>query len=163
LYDATRRETLGVVRLGEAKLAPPRRAPSPSYSLEVEFEEGIVLEGYDLSPSIAAPGDVVTLTLYWRAEGTPSRDYQVFVHLVGEDPQPAAQADGPPLNGDYPTGMWEAGETIVDPHPIPLPADLPPGEYRLRVGLYDLETMMRLARRDGGGDAVDISTPIQVR
>ncbi|HEY75191.1 MAG TPA: hypothetical protein G4O00_03295 [Thermoflexia bacterium] len=163
LYDATRRETLGVVRLGEAKLAPPRQAPSPSYSLEVEFEEGIVLEGYDLSPSIAAPGDVVTLTLYWRAEGTPSRDYQVFVHLVGEDPQPAAQADGPPLNGDYPTGMWEAGETIVDPHPIPLPADLPPGEYRLRVGLYDLETMMRLARRDGGGDAVDISTPIQVR
>jgi len=162
LYDVTRRETLGVALLGEAKLAPSRRMPPPSHPLEVEFEEGIVLEGYDLSPSIAKPGDVVTLTLHWRVEASPSRDYQIFVHLVGEEPRPVAQADGPPLSGDYPTGMWEASESIVDPHPFPLPADLPPGEYRLRIGLYDLETMARLTRRDGGGDAVDIPTPIQV-
>lgn len=163
LYDAERRETLGVVRVGEVKLAPPRRVPSPPRPLGVEFDEGIVLAGYDLEPALAEPGEVVTLTLYWAADGTPSRDYQVFVHLVGEGPEPVAQADGPPLEGDYPTGMWEAGERIVDPRPIVLPPDLPAGAYRIRVGLYDLETMVRLTRRDGGGDAVEIPTPLQIR
>jgi hypothetical protein len=36
------------------------------------------------------------------------------------------------------------GETIKDVHQLPLPADLPAGEYRLNIGLYLLETGERL-------------------
>ena len=162
LYDPQAGETLGVVRVGEAKLAPPEVAPVVAHPLEVDLADGVTLRGYDLSATIAAPGEVITLTLYWEARARPSTDYQVFVHLVGEGPEPVAQGDGPPLLGDYPTTMWAPGEVIADPHPVALPADLPSGRYRLLVGMYDLETLARLARLDGGGDAVEIPTAVEV-
>jgi hypothetical protein len=50
--------------------------------------------------------------------------------------------------------------TIEDTHTVVLPSDLPPGSYRLAVGLYDLATGDRLPLQDGG-DAVTL-TEIQV-
>jgi len=163
LYDPEAGETLGAVRVGEAKLAPPESAPAVPHPLRVDLADGVSLAGYDLSSAVAAPGDVITLTLYWEARETPSADYQVFVHLVGDGPEPLAQGDGPPLLGDYPTTMWAPGEIIADPHPVALPTDLPPGRYRLLVGMYDLKTLARLARLDGGGDNVEIPTAVGVR
>jgi len=110
-----------------------------------------------------APGEVVTLTLYWEAREAPLADYQVFVHLVGDVPEPVAQGDGPPLLGDYPTTMWAPGEIVADPHLVAFPADLPPGQYRLLVGMYDLETLARLARLDGAGDSVEIPVAVEVQ
>jgi len=134
----------------------------PAHPLTVELADGVTLRGYDLAPEVAAPGEVVTLTLYWEAREAPAVDYQVFVHLLGEGLEPVAQGDAPPLGGDYPTGLWAPGEVIVDPHPLLLPEDLPPGRYRLSVGMYDLETMARLARLDGSGDAIELPTPLDV-
>ena len=67
-----------------------------------------------------------------------------------------------PLEGDYPTSVWAAGEVIVDPRAIVLPADVPPGRYRLLVGMYDLDTLARLPRPDGAGDAIEIPDAIDV-
>jgi len=171
LYDAEAGETLGAVRVGEAKLAPPETAPQVAHPLAVDLADGVTLRGYDLSlaggetPPLrqVVPGAVVTLTLYWETREIPSADYQIFVHLVGDGPEPVAQGDGPPLMGDYPTTMWAPGEVVADPHPVALPADLPPGQYRLLVGMYDLETLARLARLDGGGDSVEIPTAVEVQ
>jgi len=163
LYDPGASETLGTVHVGEAKLAPPEAAPSVAHPLAADLADGITLRGYDLSPAIAAPGEVVTLTLCWEARRAPSADYQVFVHLLGAGPELVAQGDGPPLGGDYPTVMWAPGEVVADPHPVALPVDLSPGRYRLLVGMYDLETMARLARLDGAGDSVEILTALEVR
>ncbi|HIE37514.1 MAG TPA: phospholipid carrier-dependent glycosyltransferase [Anaerolineae bacterium] len=162
LYDPKTGRTLGVVAVGEAKLAPPAAVAEPAHPLTVELADGVTLRGYDLAPEVAAPGEVVTLTLYWEAREAPAVDYQVFVHLLGEGLEPVAQGDAPPLGGDYPTGLWAPGEVIVDPHPLLLPEDLPPGRYRLSVGMYDLETMARLARLDGSGDAIELPTPLDV-
>lgn len=74
-------------------------------------------------------------------------DYQTFVHL--RDPangQNVAQADGPPLAGWYPTSWWPAGEAVTDWRNFPLPADLPPGRYRLVVGFYDLAGQQRVGQ-----------------
>jgi hypothetical protein len=163
LYDAEASETLGAVRVGEAKLAPPESAPPVAHPLAVDLTDEVTLRGYDLSPVEVAPGEVVTLTLYWEARETPAADYQVFVHLLGAGPEPVAQGDGPPLMGDYPTTMWAPGEIVADPHPVTLPADLAPGQYRLLVGMYDLETLARLARLDGAGDNVEIPIVLEVR
>jgi len=163
LYDPEASETLGTVRVGEAKLAPPEVAPPLAHPLAVDLADGVTLRGYDLSATEVAPGEVITLTLYWEARESPSADYQVFVHLLGDGPEPLAQGDGPPLLGDYPTTMWAPGEVVADSHPVTLPADLPPGRYRLLVGMYDLATMARLARLDGGGDSVEIPTAVEVR
>ena len=177
LYDAEEGRTLGAVRVGEAKLAPPEAAPPVAHPLVVDLIGGVTLRGYDLSlaggetpvggetPPLqrVAPGEVVTLTLYWEAREAPLADYQVFVHLVGDVPEPVAQGDGPPLLGDYPTTMWAPGEIVADPHLVAFPADLPPGQYRLLVGMYDLETLARLARLDGAGDSVEIPVAVEVQ
>ncbi|MFC2031653.1 hypothetical protein ACFLWA_13115, partial [Chloroflexota bacterium] len=42
---------------------------------------------------------------------------------------------------------WLPGEYLTDTHLLQLPYDLPDGEYRLAVGLYDPETAQRLGAR----------------
>jgi hypothetical protein len=152
---------------GEAKLA--ERNPSASVPPSAtRFGDHIALEGITLSarPPQVAPGGVVTATLDWVADGRPSRAYTVFVHLVGADERTIAQADGQPLNAQYPTTSWDAGERIPDPHVLTVPADAPPGEYRLRIGLYLLETGERLPVIDANGqivaDHLDWPAPVTV-
>jgi hypothetical protein len=48
------------------------------------------------------------------------------------------------MKGIYPTTLWQPGEFVTDVHTIPVPPNLPPGEYSLEVGLYLAETGMRL-------------------
>jgi hypothetical protein len=143
-------------RLTTAKLIPwdwPR--VKPSNPLQVRLGDTISLVGYDLGQD---------LTLYWQASGRPPADYTVFIQMWDEDEQ-VAGFDGPPLGGDYPTGWWDAGETIVDVHPLDLDREgvtfpVQSGRYRLLVGLYRLDTGERLAAFGPDGplpdDAVEI-------
>ena len=55
-----------------------------------------------------------------------------------------AQGDGVPANGIYPTWAWMPSEIVEDEHLIPLDSDVPPGEYRLAIGLYEPDTLRRL-------------------
>ena len=88
------------------------------------------------APVSAAPGDTLTVTLWWTAEQTPPLDYSVSVFLLNADGTLAAQHDGPPLAGVSPTSTWQPGELKYDIHPVSLPATLPPGTYTLGVKVY---------------------------
>jgi hypothetical protein len=66
-----------------------------------------------------------------------------LVHIGQPDRSPLATGDRPPLNGDYPTRVWEAGEVIDDFYTLTLPADLEAGRYPLWIGMYDSETIAR--------------------
>jgi hypothetical protein len=160
LYDPLTKDTLGLVQIGEAKLAPPDTTPDVDHPLSVELADGVTLRGYDLMPEDVDAGETLTLTLHWEARTAPSKDYQVFVHLLGDGPEPLAQGDGPPVSGDYPTSLWTAGETVSDPHSMPLPSSLQTGRYRLVVGMYHLGTMERLPHADGAGSSVEIPLTI---
>jgi 4-amino-4-deoxy-L-arabinose transferase-like glycosyltransferase len=162
LYAPEEGETLATVTVGEAKLAPPESTSDVDHPLSVKLADGITFRGYDLAPTDVRAGETITVTLHWKASEAPSTDYQVFVHLLGDDPEPVAQGDGPPLGGYYPTSMWSAGETLVDPHRLSVPADQAAGSYRLLVGMYDLETMKRLRRSDGGAASIEIPTPVTI-
>ena len=39
---------------------------------------------------------------------------------------------------------WRPGQLIVDRYALLIPADTPPGDYALEIGLYDLPTNTRL-------------------
>lgn len=141
---------MALVLVGEARLtARPGAIPEPAVRLEANFGDGIVLEGYTLGNSAES---TLPLTLTWRATATPSQAYTVFVHLLSPT-QLLATGDAPPVNNDYPTTLWQAGDLIADRHTLPLPADLPAGLYQIAVGLYDPNSLARLIRPDGS-DAV---------
>lgn len=115
-----------------------------------EATEPIRLIGYDLACQQACrwqSGQHYPFTVQWALGEAVAADYQLFVHLrhsvTGES---VAQADGPPLDGWYPTSWWAAGEIVVDQRVFAVPADIPAGEYELIVGWYNNVTGERLGR-----------------
>lgn len=93
------------------------------------------LIAYDTQPARGERG--LDVTLYWFALRETAQNNKVFVHLLGPDGQVLAQSDSEPGGGFTPTTRWKQGELIPDTHRLTLPADLPPGEYELRAGMYE--------------------------
>ncbi len=83
------------------------------------------------------PNDVIPIDLIWDRTAETTVDWTVFLHLVDPSGTVVAQADGPPLGGDYPTSLWKHPCAVQDTHLLALPPALPAGRYRLLVGLYD--------------------------
>jgi hypothetical protein len=71
-------------------------------------------------------------------------DYTIFVQLLNAQDQLITSWDAQPLSGQYPTSRWQTGEIVVDEFALPLPEELPSGQYRLVAGMYDLATGQRL-------------------
>jgi hypothetical protein len=129
--------------------------PPVQQRLDVLFGSEIRLLGYDLTPG----GDhQFNLGLVWQAETAPAADYTVFVHLLAQDGGCCLwQADVMPQQNQYPTGRWLADEVVVDAYQITVPAETPPGEYVIEVGLYMAENGRRLqatSTQSAASDAV---------
>jgi hypothetical protein len=110
------------------------------------------LVGYDVDLSQNHPGGQLPLTLYWLAGGPMVRPYKVFAQLVDAENRLWAQYDAPPGGECCPADTWAEGEVIVDPHPIALGVDLPPGVYQLVVGMYDKDSGERVSAYDAAGN-----------
>ncbi|MBE2238271.1 MAG: hypothetical protein IAE81_10800 [Caldilineaceae bacterium] len=100
-----------------------------------------------------AQGDALTVRLVWQALAPLATSEQVFVHLVGPDGALVAQSDALPAAG-YGVEQWIAGEVVVDPHRLALPAALPVGRYRLVAGMYNPITGERLVAVTADGQPV---------
>ena len=128
--------------------------PSSALRVNANFADQASLLAYEANSMPA--GAALALTLYWRAGAPMAADYVVFIHLLDAAGDVVAQGDAAPQAERYPTHWWESGEVISDQHVIPLPADLPPGSYRIRLGLYRPDTGERLPLAGAAGDAVEL-------
>ena len=156
IFDSQGQKVGNHLRLGPIKVhGRPMPAPAVENHLPASFADQIDLLGYSLSDNRLVPGESHDLTLFWSPRGRPSRDYTVFVHLLDSQGLIQGQADSPPRAGRYPTSVWDSGEVIADLHTFSLRPDLPDGEYRLRIGLYDPETGKRVEMVDENGQMVD--------
>jgi uncharacterized membrane protein len=112
-----------------------------------------------------APGDEIPAELTWQAAETPDEPLVVVLQLLDPEGKVAAGLEAQPLDGRYPTQIWEQGEVVRDRHTLTLPTDLAPGRYRLIAGVYGARDGQRLKTRSGlftESDAVVIKQ-IQVR
>ena len=126
--------------------------PSIRRVMDWNLEDKFRLRGCDLNRRTFAAGEELKLTLYWQGIEYANYfglDYSVFVHLVDRETRLWAQTDGHPVAGSYPTSHWRSTEVVIpDRRSMLLPADIPPGRYRLEVGMYLLPTGERLQVRD---------------
>ncbi|NJN96795.1 MAG: hypothetical protein HC875_23155 [Anaerolineales bacterium] len=113
--------------------SPPASTDMP---LAADFSGQVSLIGVDCGSvnCHAAPGEEVTLILYWRAGTSIETNYTVFTHVLGPDETIIVNADHAPPK---PMPGWVSGEIIADSVSFTLPADLPPGDYPVEVGLYN--------------------------
>jgi mannosyltransferase len=91
------------------------------------------------------PGAQLDLVLWWRALSRINAGYTVFTQALGPDGKVWAQLDGPPLDGQRQTNIWDPGELVVDRRQLRLDAQAPAGAYLLQVGLYNSQSGERLA------------------
>ena len=128
----------------KVRALPQTAATSMLPSGVIELGGQIRLMSSAIVPSVIRTHEGVSVTLIWQSIQVPAADYTVFVHLRDMGGNIVAQADSPPQAGTYPTSFWDAGETVVDDHPVAVPDNLPVGDYTVAVGLYRLDTGERL-------------------
>jgi hypothetical protein len=139
--------------------APPGQAMAwPEQAVDAIFGGEVRLVGYDILAArvrvgpFAGPdplketyaaGDVLPLSLLWRAARAPATDYNVGVFLVNQSGV-ILERHGAPQAFFRPMNTWAAGDYIRDNYGLQLPDTLAPGEYELWVKVYDWHTQEAL-------------------
>ena len=145
--------------------------PPPPQEAEVGLEGGITLMGWEVTPTggqrAGQPMDVV---LWWRMDAPlasdaqwPDTPYAVSLKLweaegQGTESKLGAQQDEWPMGGLFLTSDWPPGHNVRHPMRLWLPPDLPAGQYKLEVEMYDPTTLQPLPRRDGQGHTVPVGS-----
>jgi hypothetical protein len=133
--------TVGPLKFGGPPADSVDTGARPEHMVNEPFGGIINLLGYD---ELVRNDNALALKLYWESVAPADADYVVFVHVRDRDGRTVTQMDRPPADYAYPTSLWEPGEIIPDEVGVPWPADLPPGDYSIILGLYDLNTGRRL-------------------
>jgi len=139
-------------------------APQPQYPISARFDDpAVTLLGADYPTQTLRAGDVLPLTLYWKAGTTTDNLYTVFAHLETLNGSVISQTDSQPQGGGMPTASWATGQIISDQYPLQIPADTPPGAYRIVVGIYNPLDGTHLIDTRTGDDAVALEPAVIVK
>jgi hypothetical protein len=126
-----------------------------------EMKGDVTVHGVNPKDSTISPGGTLRLT-YGFSGGPTSVPMTVFVHFYAEE------GDGSPVWGDdhdppTPTTAW-SGATSHS-RDVVVPRSVPPGKYRIGIGLYDangtgdrLELKTAAGSVSGGGKRYDVGT-----
>ena len=97
-------------------------------------------------------GELVEVTLQWRALASTDRELLTYIHSVDSD---VIRRDSYPAGGNFIAQNWQAGDTWQQTYQMRIP-DVTETQraYPLIVGLYDTELEMPLLAVDGAGNEV---------
>lgn len=112
---------IGAVRFA-AYAIPTQLSNQPQQLSKVRFGEHITLDGFTLPTARLAPGDILQLDLFWRADAKLSERYKVFVHVLDASGALSAQTDREPGGGRNLTTDWNVNEAIVDRYGVSIPS-----------------------------------------
>jgi hypothetical protein len=126
------------VTRGETPLLPARARFGPLALIEAT------------SPAtVLSPGGQAPVELLWQAFRPPSETLVVVVQLLGAGDLLIANLEEQPVQGRHPTTAWTTHELVRDRHTLQLPEEIPPGDYRLIVGVYRAADLVRLKTQSG--------------
>lgn len=131
--------------------APGVIAPEPSRPLDVWADGRVRILGYDLLTTTVRAGEPLVLVLY-----------QQVVEPLDEIWMPYGQLG--PVEARWTTDsrvlttQWLPGEVVAERYELPVPFDLPPGDYPLRLGYTDLSGGRWELGLSTGGTTVELET-----
>jgi len=112
----------------------------------VRFPDAPALRGYTVPSSQVQPGDELRVDLYWGGEAGAKRPLSSFVHVRNSRPNgPMNPRSGNEIwaqeehqtPGGLLTNEYLPGKIYKDEFRVPIPKDMPPGDYFLEVGWFD--------------------------
>ena len=115
---------------------------------------------------VTRANNTLTFIVTWAATADFTEDYTVFAHLFNAADEKVAQADGRADSGNFSARWWRQGDRITDAHIFELPANLPPGDYVIRFGLYRPRDGQRMPAFDAQGQPIPdmaLSQPVTIK
>lgn len=146
---------VGGVELGEITVGGrPRVLEEPliEQPLAATFGDSVRLVGVSGLPATGiTPDDTLALTFVWQPLRTMDAPLVRSVQVLDAAGALVAQQDAVPCDAQCPAPSWLPDEYLLDTATLDMPADLPPGAYRVIVGWYSPETQQRLPAVDADG------------
>ncbi|MBI4786227.1 MAG: glycosyltransferase family 39 protein [Chloroflexi bacterium] len=128
-----------LVYLGSVFAAPLQDvnalAPLGGVNRPADFGDTIRVADYRVDRTQVAPGDALTVQVYWQALADPGEDYWLLLQLTGKEGA-IANKDGVPCAGRLTTDWWKAGQGFTSRHTLIVPDNVSPGNYTLQLGLH---------------------------
>ncbi|MFN2185763.1 MAG: hypothetical protein ACK2UU_17390, partial [Anaerolineae bacterium] len=155
---ATARFQVGEMRL-DYFTAPDRpfdasRLPVALVEEKARLDDAVELLAVQTGDAQVAPGETLSLALYWRALAPMDTSYTVFVQVIDAGGGKVAQTDRLPCSGGCPTTTWKAGDLIGERYDLHIDVAAAPGQYQIICGMYDLATGENLPWLDAQGDPI---------
>lgn len=122
--------------------------------LSIRYDGPISLHGFALGQGVRQlsaagmtgldPGSTVWGALQWQTAPDLEDDYAVSIRLYSDEGTAVFQEDFVLWNpaNHTPTSHWPSQETVNSLFHLDLPAELPPGDYQLRLVVYNAETLV---------------------
>ncbi len=140
---------LGEVEISAAIRPVSLRQLPPHRKVNVTFGEEVALLAHTWVERTYNPGDVLHLDLYWRSEAVSGQNYHLRLQVTGDGSETLREMSAPLTLSTFPTSAWRVGDILRGQCDLTLPETLSPGEYSLRLQLYDVETGHVLAMHRG--------------
>ncbi|MEP7286006.1 MAG: glycosyltransferase family 39 protein [Chloroflexota bacterium] len=152
---ASNGDSLGdAATLGWIKVPPPTAPVPPPDSLPINATIGdkFALRHWHAE---ALDSGHVRLSLYWESlTRRPALDVTIFVHLLDKNGTMISQQDARPLNGQYPTFIWDQGELVQTDYMLETKS-MPLNTLSIEVGMYTFPDQARLPVVQNGESAAD--------
>ncbi len=131
--------------VGQVTVARPERPINLDelalrYRSDATVGESLRLLGYNLPNDTPRPGHISFIDFYWQVLATPPGDWQQRTRLTDRAGQVWVEHLGPPSLPEFGVLQWRAGDLIWGRVFLPLPGQMPAGEYKVEVTLLDDES-----------------------
>ncbi|MHB1413724.1 MAG: ArnT family glycosyltransferase [Chloroflexota bacterium] len=143
-------ETVGnrpdrTVLLPEALQITPQRqaqqAPMLDNHVEMQIDGRLSLLGLAFpAGDEVSPGESLSLTLFWQALADVKEDYEVSLHVLGDDGREVGSGTDLTAFAQYPTSRWQKGELVRDPRKVFVDPRAEGGVYRLMLTTKNQQT-----------------------
>jgi 4-amino-4-deoxy-L-arabinose transferase-like glycosyltransferase len=127
-------------------------SPTAEMPPQANFDDRLLLLGAAMGEGpVEAGRGVLPIALRWQRLRPLEGDYRVALRLADDAGYTWAQQDSAPVAGLRPFATWADGEVVSDRHGLLIPAGTPPGNYSLKLSVYNSTTGQSLSLRDTAG------------
>lgn len=119
----------------------PSEVQARNHSTRIAFGGKIELLDYEVEADDVSAGSHVPVRLYWRCLREMERDYTLEIEALGPRGEVYGALRAHPGNGNFPTSLWDEGETFGETYLVLIADDVPtPSLAYLRVSFHTAES-----------------------